>query len=263
MYPQLLHIYGPFFIQSYGFCIAAGLLLFAWLLYQDKQRRMLVDDDLFHTFLLTGTLAGILGGRALFFITNERAGSIVEFFQFWQGGFAVLGSLLSVLAVTSVLLWWHRIPVLPTLDRVALYTPLLHSVSRIGCFLSGCCYGRPSSIAWAVTYINKDCRTPLLGISVHPAQLYSALFLISIFAFLLFVDRVCMKKGQLLALYLFLAGCERFIIDYFRDDSTYSFMPNGCISDHQLIALCIAVAAVFIFFICSQSKGTVTRAVYQ
>jgi phosphatidylglycerol:prolipoprotein diacylglycerol transferase len=263
MYPIILPIYGPFALQSYGFCIAIGLLAFAWLLWQDKQLKSLINEDQFHTFFLMGVVAALLGGRALFFLTNEVPFSFVEFFQFWQGGFAVLGSLLSVLGVMSFLLYRYKIPVLPMLDRVALYTPLLHSISRIGCFLSGCCHGKPSSVAWAVTYINPECKTLLLGIPLHPAQLYSALALAIIFIFLACLDWYCKKNGQMLALYLFLAGCERFLIDFFRDDQSYSITPISTLSDHQFLALCIMASGMIMLTVICYAKSQSARVVSQ
>lgn len=258
MYPKLLHIYGPFFIQSYGFCIALGLLIFGWLLFKDHKRIRLVDDDSFHKLLIIGIVSGILGGRILFFATNGSWTSLWDFFQFWYGGFAVLGSIVAVLAVIPPLLKKQNIPILPLLDRVALYTPLLQAISRIGCFLSGCCYGKPSLIAWAVTYSNHECMAPL-GVALHPTQLYSALILACIFSFLIFFQHFFGKNGQLLASYLVLASAERFIVDFFRDDQTYNLSPVFLCSDHQLIALIMSIGGCALFFYSSYSKSTVAR----
>ncbi len=259
MYPKLLHIYGPFFIQSYGFCIALGLLVFGGLLSNDKKRSLLIDDDRFQKLLIIGIICGVLGGRLLFFATNHSE-SFFDFFEFWYGGFAVLGSILAVLFVMPLLLKLYKVPILPLLDRVALYTPLLQAISRLGCFLSGCCYGKESLLPWAVTYTNHGCMAPL-GVSLHPTQLYSAFILALIFCFLMWFQRFLKNKGQLLASYLFFAGSERFIIDFFRDDQTYSLTRIAFYSDHQLIALGIILFACALFFFCSLSKSTATRVV--
>lgn len=259
MYPKLLRIYGPFCIQSYGFCIALGLIIFGWLLFKDKKRIVLIDNDLFHKLLLIGIVAGILGGRMLFFATAESPLSYSEFFEFWYGGFAVLGSIVAVLVVMPSFLIYYNVPILSLLDRVALFTPLLQSISRIGCFLSGCCYGKQSLVSWSVTYTNYECMAPL-GISLHPTQLYSALILLLIFCFLLWIQRFLKNSGQLLAGYLFFAGAERFIVDFYRDDQTYSLMHRGFYSDHQLIAVGIVIIAGLLFCFCSLPKSSTARA---
>jgi phosphatidylglycerol---prolipoprotein diacylglyceryl transferase len=176
MYPKLLHIYGPLYLQSYGLCIALGLTVFAWLLYRDKRRRQIMNDDQFHTLILIGAISGIVGGRILYFMTEVPIHQFYQFFEFWQGGFAVLGSVLGVLLVIPWCLKKYNLPGLPLLDRVALYGPLLQGISRIGCFLAGCCYGKQTLLPWAITYSNPECMAPL-GIALHPTQLYSALFL--------------------------------------------------------------------------------------
>jgi phosphatidylglycerol---prolipoprotein diacylglyceryl transferase len=244
MYPKLLHIYGPLFLQSYGVCIALGLALFYWLLLNDKRRRMLMNDDQFHNLLLAGVLSAIIGGRALYFMTEGNLTSFYEFFELWYGGFAVLGSLLGVLLVIPFLLKKYKLPTLALLDRAALYAPLLQSISRIGCFLSGCCYGKPSGLAWAVTYTNHECMAPL-GIAVHPTQLYSALFLAVIFFILYTLQDRIKKPGQLMMAYLIFMGFERFFVDFFRDDQTYFYKPLSFFSDHQYIALIVIFCASF------------------
>jgi len=257
MYPKLLHIYGPFFIQSYGFCIALGLLIFGWLLFSDKKRAALVNDDQFHTLLMIGILCGVLGGRLLYFATNTSM-AWYEFFEFWYGGFAVLGSILAVLFVMPIFFKRYQVPILPVLDRVALYTPLLQSISRIGCFLSGCCYGKQAIVSWAITYTNHECMAPL-GVSLHPTQLYSALFLAAIFFFLLWIQRFLKNNGQLLACYLFFGGFERFIVDFFRDDRTYSLTPMSFYSDHQIISGALALFGGCLFLYCTVSKKTTAQ----
>lgn len=250
MYPRLFHIYGPFFLQSYGLCIALGIAVFAWLFYNDSERRNLMNDDQFHWLLIMGIISGVLGGRLLFFLTAQEPFSFGEFFEFWYGGFAVLGSVVGILLVIPWLLQKYSIPILPFLDRVALYSPLMQSISRVGCFLAGCCYGKHTTALWAVKYTNKDCMAPL-GIFLHPTQLYSALLLLCIFLSLLYLQKYVKGKGNLLALYLLLMGFERFFIDFFRNDQSYFFKSFLLFSDHQVIALTIMVCATI--FLCVRS----------
>ena len=242
MYPKLLHIYGSLYIQSYGVCIALGITLFGWLIFKDPRRRALVTKDQFHTLIMIGILSGVIGGRLLYFFTEGRFTTVFDFFEFWQGGFAVLGSLLGVLATIPWFLKKYSIPIVPVLDCVALYAPLLQSISRIGCFLAGCCYGKETLVSWAITYTNHECMAPL-NIPLHPTQLYSALALGLIFCFLYFMQRFIKRDGQLLALYLILMGFERFFIDFFRDDQTYFSNKFSYFSDHQCIAFMIMFCA--------------------
>jgi phosphatidylglycerol---prolipoprotein diacylglyceryl transferase len=258
MYPKILHIYGPLYVQSYGACIALALALFGWLLFKDNRRAQLMNNDQFHWLLILGIICGIVGGRVLYFITERNLSNAFEFFEVWYGGFAVLGSVLGILLVIPFFLKKNMIPILPFFDRVAVYAPLLQSISRIGCFLAGCCYGKVTTVAWAVTYTNPACMAEPLGVPLHPTQLYSAGILACIFLLLYIFQDWIKKDGQLLMIYLILMGFERFFVDFFRDDQTYFSSHFSLFSDHQYIALLIiSGATLFLFTHCTMEIQSV------
>lgn len=107
----------------------------------------------------------------------------------------------------------HRLPLLPTL---AAATPALafgHLLGRIGCFLVGDDYGRPSTLPWAVAFPEG---LPPTQIPVHPTQLYEALFLGLLGWLLLRWRRQHVADGVVLGRYLVLAGTLRFLIELIR-----------------------------------------------
>ncbi len=246
MYPKLLHIYGPFFLQSYGVCIVLGIVLFSWLLYRDPVRRLLVNDDLFHWFLSIGIITALLGGRLLFGLI-QGFGSVYEFFELWHGGFAILGSILGVLLVLPWFFIKNNIPVLPVLDRISLYAPVLQSVSRLGCFFAGCCFGKPAGVMWALKYSNSDCSAPL-GIALHPTQLYSAFILLCIFGVLYRLQNYTKSDGQLMGFYLLFTSLERFVVDFFRGDQIF-LKQISFVSGYQFVSLIIMLSSlVFLLY---------------
>lgn len=244
MYPKLLHLYGPFFINSYGTMIAIALAIFTWLVNKDPRRAKLISSEQFYWMTILGIVSGILGGRLLYFILDANL-SLIDFFSLWHGGFAVLGSLIGVLSVAPWYLRKHNIPLLPFLDLIALYAPLLQSISRIGCFLAGCCYGKPSNVWWAVTYTNQACTAPL-HIALHPSQLYSAFLLFLLFCFLyFFLQKKLHKSGLIVCSYIFFMATERFITDFFRWDQSSTI--HSLVSSYQLVALGLMIFAAFFF----------------
>ena len=68
-------------------------------------------------------------------------------------------------------------PLLAVLDVVAAPVALGHAIGRLGCFAAGCCYGKPTSLPWGVTFTNPFAErisgTPL-NVSLHPTQLYES-----------------------------------------------------------------------------------------
>ena len=215
----LLHLWGPFSIHSYGFFIALGLVIFMYLVMQDGRFKRLSLEHSFFDIIMVGIIFSLVGGRVLFVISEqEELESIVDFFAFWQGGLSILGAVMGALVGVSFFLRLKKIPILPFLDLVAVYAPLLQAVSRIGCFCAGCCYGMSCSYHWAVIYTDNQCYAPL-NVYIHPTQLYSAGILFALFLFLFFyLKNKKLPRGFLLASYIFCMALERFLVDFWRAD---------------------------------------------
>ncbi|MFH1831634.1 MAG: prolipoprotein diacylglyceryl transferase family protein [bacterium] len=225
MFPRLIHIYGPLWIQSYGVMIAIGFLAFLYCTYRHPLRKRLVSGEVYLNAVFLGLIAGIFGGRILFVLTDFRefASNWVDMFYPWIGGFSVLGSIIAVLVTVPLYLKKHikqEGQVLVIFDLAGVYGPLMQSIARIGCFLAGCCYGVPvgGHVWWAVTFTDSVGSAPLC-IALHPAQIYSSLFLLGIFIVMrVLVANFMFRPGQLLFLYLILESIERFSVDFFRGD---------------------------------------------
>src|SRR5438046_9467699 len=88
--------------------------------------------------------------------------------RFWNGGLASTGGVAAGVVAAWVTAWVARRPLAELLDALAPAGILALAIGRLGCFLAGCCYGRPSELPWAVVF-------PELGPPArHPLQLYSA-----------------------------------------------------------------------------------------
>ncbi len=245
MNPVLLQIYGPIAIHSYGLCIAIGILLFILLVRQHPLYKKLNLEPIFSTIISVGVFSGLLGGRILYLISQgEPFWDITQWFTIWEGGFAILGGIIGIIIATSAYLYSHKIPLLSFFDLVTLYTPLLQSVSRVGCFLAGCCYGLQTDSSIGVTYTHPMSLAPL-GVIIHPTQLYSSFALFCIFIFLVvFVQKKVKSPGQIFAIYLMLESSERFFIDFLRADRE---MFTKMLSLHQIVSLMIFSMGILLF----------------
>ena len=248
----LLHIYGPIAIHSYGLMIALGLLIFIYLVRRDPRFKKLDLENYFSSLIMIGIVAAIIGGRLLYFYSYPQTYTgLASFFAFYEGGFSILGSVLGVLLTLPAYLLYAQIPILPLLDLVSIYGPLLQSVSRLGCFFAGCCYGMPTTKPWAITYTDTGSVAPLY-VCLHPTQLYSSALLLLIFAFQYFVGRHYFKKtGQLICSYLMLISAERFFVDFWRGDR----MTDAPLSINQYVAFGIFSAALIGFLITSYRRS--------
>lgn len=255
MIPTIAHIYGPLYIQSYGVCISLALYITLWFSYRDPQRKKVLNDDQFIAIILWSIVAALLGGRLLYLITSwqtlETAG---EIFKIWHGGFSLLGSLIGVLGIMAWYAKKHSLKMIPLLDFFAVYAPLMQSISRIGCFLSGCCHGKPTLSMCSIIYHHSESVAPC-GISLHPTQLYSTITLFVIFLSMLYLKKRTTRPGILIVCYLLLVNLERFCIDFLRGDQEFfSSQVLQIFSVHQWLSLLIFWGSLGYFFLISYTK---------
>lgn len=239
MYRELLHVYGPIYIHSFGVMIALGLLVFIWMMQRHPRFKTLITIEQFHTTLSYAILAGVVGGRILYVISSwDVLESPLEVFELWRGGFSILGSILGIVLILPWYLRSRNIPVLPFFDLAALHAPIIQAIARIGCFLAGCCYGHPSNLPWAIVFVDPN-SPATCGVPLHPTQLYNSLFSFCNFLLLYFVlQRYLKKPGQLLGAYFVLASCDRFVIDFWRADRIYFDASwTSALSMHQWVAI--------------------------
>lgn len=250
---ELLHLYGPLSINTYGTCIALSLLLFLWLIdIHPLRKKWYAHVDLLQTTAI-GILCGIIGGRLLFVLSNsESITSAYDIINPCVGGYSILGAIIGILTCLPWYLHMQHIAVVPFFDLIAIHAPLLQALSRVGCFFAGCCYGKPTDATWGFVYRTTDSFAPC-NISLHPTQLYSSIFLFIIFCFMyFFAQHVYKKPGQLISLYLLLISTERFVVDIWRDDQ--EFFINSAylsLSINQWISVGIACMAISGFIYCS------------
>lgn len=222
MFPTLLHIWGPLSVHSFGCMIALGSIICLKLLQRDKPLMKLISRDQVIDIALVIFGASFVGGRLLYvWEIYDGSESFIRLLTMPNSGFAIMGSVITSVLVLVAYLNWRVGTVLPVLDRFAIYMPLLYSISRIGCFLAGCCYGIATSVAWAVKYTNADVYAPC-HVWIHPTQLYSATW--ALFTFLIFyfvLQRAYAKyEGMLTASFLTWMSMERFFVDFYRVDRT-------------------------------------------
>lgn len=257
---ELLHIWGPFSVHSYGLAIAIGLVIFVMLCLKNKTCQRLISTEKFIETVGLSLIAGVVGARLLYLLNHwHRVENIVDVFAVWSGGLSILGGIIAILLVIPWYLKYLKVPVLPLLDIAALNAPLLHGISRLGCFMAGCCYGAPSNLPWAITYTDIDTEAPL-NVSLHPTQLYTALLLlITFFIFRYAIGKRVSTPGVMLMIYLMTESIIRFSMDYVRDDIEYfPWDTHHIFSAHQLLSIvifCVSLAGIVILRYTQKKPG--------
>ena len=145
------------------------------------------------------------------------------------GGRSITGALLGGFLAAEALKPWLRYREPPN-DRFAMILPLIVAIGRVGCLLSGCCRGAPTSVPWAVTGAD--------GVPRHPAPIYEMLFQLAAFALFVWMVRKHHMRGRIFALYLVLYGTFRFFTEMVRDTPR---LFGGLVSGYQVLALVMVV----------------------
>jgi phosphatidylglycerol:prolipoprotein diacylglycerol transferase len=171
-----------------------------------------------------------------------------EILSLVRAGGVFYGGLIAAVGVALWLVRRYELPMWTTADLFAPGIALGHVIGRFGCLLAGCCYGRPTSMPWAVTFTDPvaaaNVGTPL-GIPLHPTQLYDAGAELLILVVLLATERKGRPfPGRTFWLYILLYGISRFIIEFFRGDDRGMILGVSTSQFVSLVAIPLAVAVL-------------------
>ena len=257
MYPELFSI-GPITVYSYGVLLAVsyllGLRLAMW-----RAKQWGLDANRVLDLGIYIIIAALIGAKALLLIVDfdQFRQSPMELVSLARSGGVFYGGLILAVLVAFWYIGRHGLPFWTTCDVFAPGITLGHVTGRLGCFAAGCCYGRPTTLPWGITFHNPlaaaNVGTPL-GIPLHPTQLYEAGAELLILILLLATE----KRGKPFAgrtfwLYMLLYAISRYIIEFYRGD------PRGemfGMSTSQFISVVLAPLSIaMLVWLSRQGRG--------
>ena len=251
MFPTLLKI-GNFELTTFGLMMAAAFFVAGLVLAREFRLRD-IPDDYAWTVVIYGAIGGILGAKIYYAILYRswdalfsRAGLV------WYGG--LIGGTLAV----SLYLRMQRINWFEAVDAASPALSIGYCLGRIGCFLVGDDYGRPTE-SWVgiafpkglppttARYLREfgadvdPTLAPDTLLRVHPTQLYEAGATLLMFFVLTYLARRVKASGVVFGLFLVLLGIERFLVEIVRAKDDRLF---GAFTVAQLISMIIVVLGV-------------------
>jgi phosphatidylglycerol---prolipoprotein diacylglyceryl transferase len=249
--PELFRIFG-LSVKGYGTMIAIGIMSAVFLLeYIAKKRGY--DEDSILNMTIIAVIAGILGGKILFIITEIKSiiadPSILKDIGY---GFVIYGAITG--GALGVLYYARRKKwdVLKVFDMVMPPVALAQGFGRIGCLFAGCCYGRETDLPIGMVFNNSPFAPA--GIVRYPTQIMSSVFDFLLAFFLLWYSSKERKKGTTFALYIIIYSIGRFLVEFLRGDPRGNV---GMLSTSQFISIFTLIIGIIILNIDKFKKNKV------
>jgi phosphatidylglycerol:prolipoprotein diacylglycerol transferase len=266
MRPELFQLVGISF-YSYRVLLAASFIVCTILAVRASERQGSVRlDPALGMWALVGAL---LGARVFYVLQYESLSNLWKSLFIWDGGLVFYGGLIGGTAAVAMHWRMRGTPFLEGADLVAPYLAMGEAITRIGCFLNGCCYGAVTAVPWAVRFprgsvafqaqldagliIESDSHT----LACHPTELYMTAGLTVVF-FALRARAIRRSwDGSVVCGYLLLYGILRFLVESLRGDSARSVF-SMTVSQAISLALVLGSGTVFMwrYYRWTQSRPT-------
>ncbi len=244
MHPRIFGI-----VKSYGLALSlsflAGILL---CLRRGRQRGL--DEALTLDFCFAVLVSSLVGVRLFFVLTHlSDFHPWYHAFFIWEGGLTLYGGI--ILATATV--WWlcrrRGVPFATMADVMSPAVALGIGVTRIGCFLNGCCFGKPTTLPWGVKFPPGSLPAQVFGQTpLQPSQLYSSFDGFAIVGLLLLWERRPSAPGSTFARFLMLYGLARFLEDFTRYYEPSAISLWGLTSNQLISAGLLAAGAALLLF---------------
>lgn len=236
-----VHWYGLMYL--FGFVAGWGLL--SWRLREVRRNsteRSMTQEELSDIVFFTA-LGAIIGGRVgyiLFYQTQVFITEPMLIFQTWKGGMSFHGGLIGVLIALFFCARKLQVPMLALSDLIAPVVPIGLAAGRLGNFINGELWGKPTSAAWGVIFPNAG------NMPRHPSQLYEMVLEgIVLFFILWFYSKRPRPVGAVSGLFALGYAVFRFIIEFYREpDANIGYLAFGWLTEGQLLSIPLALVGV-------------------
>jgi phosphatidylglycerol---prolipoprotein diacylglyceryl transferase len=252
----------PVPIHSYGVMLGTSMIV-GWFLAMRLAKQDGIPEEQSGAIYMWTAVWSIVGARILYVLTNwnEFDGHLLDMFKVWNGGLVAYGGMIGGFLASWYGCHKRKIQLLRWADAAAPSVVLGTAITRVGCLLYGCDYGKPTKVPWAIRFP----KVPPLGghpapawedhhltynlpdsapysLPVHPTQIYELLAGLFLFGLLMYLRRVRKFSGEVFLGWVIGYGILRPVIEIYRDDKQRGSV--GPLSTSQFIGMVSVVLAV-------------------
>ncbi|MFA5856365.1 MAG: prolipoprotein diacylglyceryl transferase family protein [Candidatus Pacearchaeota archaeon] len=213
VYPYLFNFFG-IKIPSYGTFMLLAIVVGSYIYYLEARKNKSANENTFY-IALAAIVGGAIGAKLpiwilnyKFILANITNPMVILSGRTITGG--LIGGMIGVFIAKKHLKLKER--------KGNLFAPAIAlgvAIGRIGCFLRGCCYGKPTTLPWGVDFGDKILR--------HPTQIYESIFMLIMFFYLLYAKRQNPKPGELFRQLMISYFTFRFFIEFIRIEKVILF----------------------------------------
>lgn len=237
----------PLPIYAYGVMLATSMVV-GWFLAMKLCRQDGIPQEQAGAIYMWTAIWAIVGARVLYVLTNLNAfRSLSDALMLQKGGMVAYGGMIGGFLASWYGCHRRKIPLLKWADVSAPSVALGTGITRIGCFLYGCDYGRRSDVPWAVAFPNGSpawddhirngwiAAAADASLPVHPTQIYEALVGLFLFGLLMWIRKRRTFSGQVFIAWVVGYGVLRPLIEVLRADDQRGNV--GPLSTSQFIGI--------------------------
>lgn len=257
--PVIFRIWGPLQIRWYSLLYISGFFVARALMRKlSREERFQFTADDVEQWILWGLVGVVIGARVIYcFVYDPKALMANPFYLFevYRGGLSFHGGMIGAIVATWLFARSKGYSFLNLIDAAAIAAPLGLFLGRMGNFLNGELWGRPTDMPWGVVFRNAgpDPR--------HPSQLYEG-FLegLVLFTVLWCVRKKTKRDGQIGLIFLVGYSLARFTVEFFREpDVQVGYLVAG-LTMGQILSLIQMLAGAVVFVLLMPPKGQDTSA---
>ena len=257
MHPVAFQL-GPLTIHWYGILIAIAFLAGVWTAGR-RGLRYGLDPQRLSDLAMWLLVGGLIGARALHVISYWDAEfkdrPLLEIFKIQNGGLIFYGGFIGAAVAGTIFARWKKLPWLKTADALAPSIALGSVFGRIGCLMTGCCYGTKCDLPWAIHFPEGH---ETHGLPVHPTQLYDSFANLLLYLSLAWLYRRKKFDGQVFAVFLIGYALLRSTVEIFRGDYQAGEIHAG-LTPAQIVSVAIVAVGIALLAFLPRSSATAKR----
>jgi phosphatidylglycerol---prolipoprotein diacylglyceryl transferase len=248
---------GPIHVHWYGIMYLLGFAAAWWLARrralqpQSSWRPADVDDLLFYAML--GVILGGRIGYVLFYGLPMWGGDWLYPFKIWEGGMSFHGGMLGVIAATAMFAHQRARSVFDVIDFTVPLPGLGLFFGRLGNFINGELWGRPTDVPWAMLVPDPNGGP---AIARHPSQLYEATLegLVLFTIVWIYTSRPRPRYAPS-GLFLICYSVARIGIELVREpDAQIGYLAGGWFTMGQLLSLPMLLLGIFLLAVAYRER---------